>query len=185
MKHFSTIILAFALAIPAFAQEAKTNSTDAAALAPGQTLAASAAVVTAPIVLTNDAIVLIGDGMAEVADGGKAVFNFTITNAGDYVAETLVNADDESTNSFFVNVDAQPTDPDMIWDIDVTSGFEKRIVNWRGSGDSGTDEFAPKRFKLEPGAHTLVIVGREPGTLLKSLTIRPAATDETNSPSAN
>ena len=185
MKHFSAIILACALTIPAFAQDAKTNATAAAVVSPGQTFAASAAVVTSPMVLTNDAIALVGDGMAEVADGGKTVFNFTITNAGDYVAETMVNADDESTNSFFVNVDAQPTDPDMIWDIDVTSGFEKRLVNWRGSGESGSDEFAPKRFKLDPGAHTLVIVGREPGTLLKSLTIRPAAPDETNSPPAN
>ncbi|HEY5233520.1 MAG TPA: hypothetical protein VIK35_08315 [Verrucomicrobiae bacterium] len=188
MKQFSAIILACALTIPALAQEAKTNAVAAAGIQPpGQLFLASAAVVTAPIVLTNDYFYLASaaSDMAEVADGGKAVFNFTITNAGDYVVETLVNADDESTNSFFVNMDAQPTEPDMIWDIDVTSGFEKRIVNWRGSGDSGTDEFAPKRFKLEPGAHTLVIVGREPGTLLKSLTIRPAATDETNSPSAN
>jgi hypothetical protein len=185
MKQFSTIILTFALTIPAFAQNAKTNSTDAVAQAPGQTLAASAAVLTAPLVLTDDNLCLTNDSMADAASGGKAVFNFTITNAGDYVVETLVDADDESTNSFFVNVDAQPTDPDMIWDIDVTSGFEKRLVNWRGSGESGSDEFAPKRFKLGPGAHTLVIAGREPGTLLKSLTIRPAAPDETNSPPAN
>ena len=85
-----------------------------------------------------------------------------------------MSAPDESSNSFFVNIDAQPTDPDMIWDIDLTTGFEKRVVSWRGNGDASTDEITPKPFKLEPGAHTLIIVGREPGTLLKSLTIRPA-----------
>lgn len=191
MKQFSAIILACALAIPAFAQDAKTSAvadTNAPAediQPPGQFFPASAAVLTAPLVLTNDYLCLTNDSMADAASGGKAVFSFTITNAGDYVVESLVDADDESTNSFFVNVDAQPADPDMIWDIDVTSGFEKRIVNWRGSGESGSDEFAPKRFKLEPGAHTLVIVGREPGTLLKSLTIRLAAPGETNSPPAN
>jgi hypothetical protein len=171
MKHIPSIVLAVALAIPAFAQETKTNAT-AEVPAPGQMFPASAAVLTAPLVLTNDYFYLTGD-QAEVTNGGKAVFSFNITNAGDYVVETLVNADDESTNSFFVNVDAPP-EADMIWDIEVTTGFEKRVIAWRGDGDSATDQFSPKRFKLDPGAHTLVLVGREPGTLLKSVNIRPA-----------
>jgi hypothetical protein len=172
MKHFFLIVLAGALAVPALAQDANANAaTDVQS--PGQFLPASAAVLTAPLVFTNGYIFLPGD-QAELAEGGKAVFNFTVTNAGNYVVETLVNADDESTNSFFVNIDAQPVDPDMIWDIQLTTGFEKRLVNWRGNGDSSTDEFTPKIFKLEPGAHTVVIIGREPGVLLKSVAIRPA-----------
>jgi len=174
MKHFSAIILACALAIPAFAQDAKTKSADAAAQAPGQTLAASAAVLTAPIVLTNDAIVLIGDAMAEGTNGGSAVFTFTITEAGSYVFEALVNAADDNSNSFLANVDDQPTDPDMIWDVDVTMGFEKRVLSWRGTGDASSEQFAPKRFTLTAGTHKLILNGREPDTQLKSLTIRPA-----------
>jgi hypothetical protein len=181
MNHLSSIILAGALAIPAFAQDAKTNAVAADVQGSDQSFPASAAVLTAPLVLTNDYFYLTGD-QAEVTNGGKAVINFNITNAGDYVIETLVNADDESTNSFFVNVDAEPVDPDMIWDIEVTTGFEKRLINWRGNGDSSTDEFTPKRFKLDPGAHTLVIIGREPGTLLKSLTLRPAPPQKPASP---
>jgi hypothetical protein len=160
MNHIPSIVLACALAIPALAQDAKTN-------------AASAAVLTAPLVLTNGYFFLAAE-QQEVAGGGKAVFNFSVTNAGNYVIETLVSAPDGSSNSFYVNIDAQPEDPEMIWDIDLTTGFEKRVVSWRGNGDASTDEITPKPFKLEPGAHTLVIVGREPGTLLKSLTIRPA-----------
>jgi hypothetical protein len=188
MKQFSYIVLACALAIPALAQDAKTNvvteptkPADADVQALGQSFRASAAVLTAPLVLTNDYFFLASD-QAEVAAGGKAVFNFTVTNAGNYIIETLVNAPDESSNSFFVNVDAQPVDPDMIWDIEVTTGFEKRVMNWRGNGDANTDEFTPKRFKLEPGAHTLVIVGREPGVQLKSLSIRPAPPQQPASP---
>ena len=175
MKHLSSVILGCALAIPAFAQDAKTNAA-ADMPPPGQFFPASAAVLTAPLVLTNDCFYLASAAadMVEVADGGNAVFNFTITNAGDYVIETLVNAADENANSFFVNVDAQPVDPDMIWDIEVTTEFEKRVISWRGTGDSANDEFAPKRFTLAPGAHKLIIVGREPGALLKSLTLRPA-----------
>ena len=184
MKQFSAIILACALAIPAFAQDAKTNSTDAVAQAPGQTLAASAAVLTAPLVLTSDYLCLTNDSMADAASGGKAVFSFTITNAGNYVIEALANAPDDNANSFFLNIDTAPTD-EMIWDFDVADGFEKHMANWRGSGDAGNPEFAPKIFKLEPGDHKVILVGREPGTLLKSLTIRPAAPDETNSPPAN
>ena len=68
MKQFSSIVLACALAIPALAQDAKTNAVaelnkPAAAdvQAPGQSFLASAAVLTAPLVLTNDYIVLAAD----------------------------------------------------------------------------------------------------------------------------
>jgi hypothetical protein len=183
MNQFSSIILAGALAIPALAQDANTNaapeknpSAAADVSAAGQVFPASAAVLSAPLVLTNDYFYLASE-QAEVTNGGRAVFNFTVTNAGNYVIETLVNAPDESSNSFYLNIDATPTDPDMIWDIEVTSGFAKRTVGWRGSGSDSSDEFAPKHFKLAPGAHTLVIVGREPGVQLKSVSLRPAPTE--------
>ena len=191
MKQFPSIVLACALAIPALAQEVKTDAVtsgmqpakpaDASAQAPGQSFAASAAALTAPMVLTNDYLVMAAD-QQEVAGGGKAVFNFSVTNAGSYQIETLVNAPDESSNSFFMNIDAQPVDPDMIWDIPVTTGFEKRVISWRGNGDSTTDQFAPKSFKLEAGAHTLVVIGREPGTLLKSVTVCPAPPEKPATP---
>ena len=183
MNRFFSIVLAGVLAIPALAQDAKTNAAPerikpavAGVPASGQSFLASAAVLSSPLVLTNDYFHLATD-QAEVANGGKAVFDFTIKNAGDYVIEALVSAPDESSNSFFLNLDAQPTDPDMIWDIEVTSGFEQRTVSLRGNGDSASNEFAPKRFKLTPGAHQLIIIGREPGALLKSLSIRPAPVD--------
>jgi len=175
MKQCSVIILACALAIPAMAQDANTTNSAAAATAhaAGQMFLASAATMTAPLVFTNDYLHLESE-MADVAAGGKAVFHFSITNAGDYQIESVVNAPDDSSNSFFVNIDASPTDPDMIWDIDVTDGFEKRLVNWRGDGDSSNGQFVPKTFKLGAGNHTLILVGREPDARLKSLTIFPA-----------
>jgi hypothetical protein len=183
MKQLLSIGLAFALVIPAFAQDTNTNSVtetnqpaDTNTSAQGQLFPASAATLTAPLVLTNGCLSLASD-QAEVENGGKAVFTFTVTNAGNYVIESLVDAPSEDANSFYLNVDAQPEDPDMIWDIDVTSGFEKRVVSWRGSGTDSSDEFAPKRFKLTPGAHKLIIVGREPGAQLKSLSIRPAPSE--------
>ena len=183
MKQCSVLFLACALAIPVAAQDATTTNSPAvaAAHAPGQMFLASAATVTAPLVFTNDYFHLESD-MADVAAGGKAVFHFSITNAGDYQIESVVNAPDDNANSFFVNIDAQPTDPDMVWDIEPTSGFEKRLVNWRGDGDGNADQFAPKSFKLGAGDHTLILVGRESDVRLKSVTIFPAPPEKPATP---
>ena len=177
MKTFPLVLLAVALALPSFGEEAKSNAVASAIPVTNMiassvlTLPVSAAVISAPFVLTNG--ILSQPEQTEVADGGKAVFSFTLTNAGTYLLVGLANATEESMNSFFVNVDAQPDDL-MIWDLDLTNGFEERTVNWRGNGSSESGEFVPKRFKLAAGAHKLIIVGREP-TQLKSISIRPAA----------
>ena len=174
MKSFSPLLLACAFVIPSFAQEAKTNavpeqtSTTNQVSQPVATFPASAGVITAPFVLTNG--ILSQPEQTEVGEGGKAVFSFTLTNAGTYLITGVVNAAEESMNSFFVNVDVQPDDL-MIWDMDLTAGFEERTVNWRGNGGSDSGEFVPKRFKLSAGAHKLILVGREP-TQLKSISIR-------------
>lgn len=178
MKAFSPILLAGALAIPSFAQDAKPNavpeqtSTTNKVMQPIATFPVSAGVVSAPLVLTNGYISQ--PEQTDVAGGGKAIYNFTITNAGNYVIQAVVNAPGEDANSFYVNVDTQPEDPVMIWDIEPTNGFEERTVSWRGNGDASSDEFAPKRYNLSAGAHKLIIVGREPAQL-KSVSIRPAA----------
>jgi hypothetical protein len=108
----------------------------------------------------------------ELAGGGKAVFEFTIPKEGSYVIKAVVNAASEDANSFFLNIDAAPEDPLMIWDMDVTKDFEERTVSWRGNGDANADEITPKVFKLTAGAHKLILVGREP-MKLKSLAIVP------------
>ena len=175
MRSFFPVFLAGMLAVPAFAQDGKTNAQPdlkTTAQAPGITILVTAGVVSAPFVLTNGYLHQPGL-QTEVSEGGKAVFDFTITNAGDYVIHAVVNAPAEDSNSFFLNIDAKPEDPLTIWDIDVTSGFEERVVSWRGDGAADSDQFAPKRFKLAPGKHQLFIYGREPDAQLKSLTLRP------------
>jgi hypothetical protein len=108
----------------------------------------------------------------ELGEGGKAAFSFTVDQDGDYLVHAVVDAPAEDANSFFVNIDAPPESPLMIWDMEVTNGFEERIVSWRGKGDASNDEFSPKVFKLKAGAHKLFAVGREP-MQLKSVSIRP------------
>jgi hypothetical protein len=167
MKSISLILLAGAFVVSSFAQDAKPNTATNKAPQLIVTIPVTAAVVTAPFVVTNG--VLSQPEQREVTDGGKAVFDFSLTNSGTYLVRGLANATEETMNSFFVNVDAQPNDT-MIWDLDVTNGFEERTANWRGNGAADSGEFVPKKFKLSAGAHKLIIVGREP-TQLKSISI--------------
>ena len=104
--------------------------------------------------------------------GGTAVYNFTITNAGNYEVQAMVNAPSLNANSFYVNIDGPPQDATMIWDImPLTSGFEQRIVSWRGNGSENNDLIFPKVFQLGAGSHQIIFVGREPGTALASFSL--------------
>lgn len=133
---------------------------------------ASAAQITAPLVLKDGAISQ--PDKTELPEGGKAIFKISVPKDGTYVIHAVVNAADEDANSFYLNIDGQPEDPLMIWDMDVTKGFEERTVSWRGSGDSNSDEFVPKKFTLKAGEHKVIVIGREP-TQLKSISIHAAA----------
>ncbi len=175
MRTLLAFILAGTVATSSPAQNANTNIDSGSAsitnkAQPVIKLSLSDAQITAPLVFTNGFL-----GQPDTTDlegGGKAIFNFTITNAGTYVIEARINAPGDDSNSFYLNVDSQPEDPDMIWDVDVTDGFEPRTASWRGNSDAGNDEFNPKKFKLSAGPHKLIIVGREPAQL-KDITIRP------------
>jgi len=174
MKTPSLLILAGLLAIPALAADAPSKTTPPAeqkAASSNPVMAVTEAKLKAPFVLKDGAISQ--PTTTDANGGGRAVFTFKVATAGDYLVAGVVSAPDEDSNSFYLNIDAEPTDPLMIWDLEVTSGFEERIGNWRGSGDSGSGEFSPKVFKLTAGEHKLIVGGREPASL-KSITIRPA-----------
>jgi hypothetical protein len=163
MKTLFTLLLTSTLAICSFAQE-KTNAPAVTSTNKMiATLPASAATeVKAPFTVANG--ILSQPEQTELEGGGRAVFSFTIAEAGTYIVKGTVDAPGDDANSFFVNVDAPPTD-DAIWDIEATEGFQERTVSWRGTGDASSDEFNPKTFKLAAGEHKLNIWGREPAQL--------------------
>ena len=142
----------------------------APAAAAGYTFQTASASITTPFVMTNGYFYQPFQTVVPT-NGGEAVFTFTITNAGSYIIQALVNAPGDGANSFFVNVDAEPVAPTMIWDIPITSGFEQRIVSWRGDGTDVSNQFVPKVFTLSAGVHQLIIRGRETNTQLQSLAI--------------
>ena len=45
-----------------------------------------------------------------------------------------MNAPSTDDNSLHFNIDAQPTDPLMIWDVPVTAGLASETGSWRGNG---------------------------------------------------
>jgi hypothetical protein len=151
---------------------AEANLTVAVVAAPagdGVIVQAASGVVTLPMVLSNGYISQ--PTATSLADSGRAAYSFTLTNAGTFAIQGLVNAANDGANSFFVNIDGEPQDPGMIWDIPVTSGFEARFVSWRGNGTFDNNQFAPKTFNLSQGLHEIVIRGREAGTALQSMAI--------------
>ncbi|MEW6301936.1 MAG: right-handed parallel beta-helix repeat-containing protein [Verrucomicrobiota bacterium] len=130
--------------------------------------ASTSGTVTAPFVIGNGVIY---QPTHTIASGGRAAYTFNTANAGSYVVTALVDAPDLSANSFYLNIDAEPVDSAMIWDIPVTSGLEKRTVSWRGSGTHDNNEFVPKVFTLSAGTHQLIVRGREANTQLGAITI--------------
>ena len=112
----------------------------------------------------------------DLTNGGSAVYNFNILQAGDYWVTAMVIAPSLSENSFYVNIDADPTDPLMIWDIPVCTNLTAEAVSWRGNGngDPASDQYSPKVFTLAVGPHQLIIRGREANTALDTISIVPA-----------
>jgi hypothetical protein len=100
------------------------------------------------------------------AEGGRALYTFTLTTSGDYLLSAVVNCPDGGSNSLFVNIDAEPSSA-MTWNIPVTSGPENRLATWSPSTN-------PKVWTLNAGTHQLIIRGREANTLLQHLTISTA-----------
>ena len=141
----------------------------------GLTLGVGSGNVAAPFVVTNGT--LSQPAYTGVTDSGRAAYTFTVSAAGDYLVSALVNAPDDSANSFFVNIDAEPVDPTMIWDIPLTSGLVERTVSWRGNGTPDINQFTPKVFNLSAGTHQLIVRGGEANCQLGTVTLAPYDTN--------
>ncbi len=138
----------------------------------GQGLAflAASGTITTPFA-TNNGAVSQSVQTTSVANSGRAAYSFSITNAGYYVVQALVNAPSDAANSMYVNIDAEPVDPAMIWDMTITAGFEQRLVSWRGLGTDANNQYVPEFFNLTQGTHQIIFRGREANVQLQSFNI--------------
>jgi len=133
--------------------------------------AADSGVLTSPFVVSNG--VVSQNIQTALVGSGEGVYNFTIDVPGSYSVSANVSAPNDGENSLYVNVDAQPTDPYMVWDVPVTSGFTNITASWRGNGTPSISQFSPKIFNLAAGNHLLYLRGREPNTQVQSFSIAP------------
>ena len=133
------------------------------------TLQPSAGNISSPFVLSSG---YVSQSVTTGTNGGQLVFSFQTTNSGLFAVVASVNAPNSGANSFYVNIDAPPTDPVNIWDIPMTTGFTNEIVTWRGNGTNDQMSIYPQQnFSLKAGLHQLIIEGREAGTELGPVTI--------------
>ena len=100
------------------------------------------------------------------AKGGKAAYIFDLAQAGDYIATASAHAPDSGNNSFFANIDSEPTTGN-VWALKPNgSKFTNQTVSW------GNDYNKPRKvFSLTSGSHTLIIRGREDKTELARVCI--------------
>jgi hypothetical protein len=103
--------------------------------------------------------------------GGRAAHSFSVDRAGDYLIRARVNAPFFQERSVYLNVDGEPLDEQMVWPIEITTGFEERMVSWIGTGVCIHPQFEPKVFRLDPGAHQLIVRGREPNVRLDRFSV--------------
>ena len=138
------------------------------------TFSSSSGAITAPFLDSNGT--LSQSVTTVMTNGGRATYSFSIAKAGNYLVSALVIAPSQGENSLYVNIDAEPTDPLMIWDIPVSSALTNATVSWRGNSNSdpAAAQYIPKVFHLSAGAHQLLIYGRDANTTLGTITISPA-----------
>ena len=131
---------------------------------PGLTFEAESGTITTPF-YSNGMAVQQDIQTTLPSDGGRLSFQFTITNAGLYAVNTIVSAPDGGSDSFFVNIDSEPTDQN-VWSIPNTIGFEIRDVRYTGETNA-------HQFALTAMAHVLIFRGREPNCAIDRVTIVP------------
>jgi Bacterial Ig domain/Fibronectin type III domain len=151
------------------------NVTVAAGQPPsGLTFAADSGIISAPFFATNGSI--LQSLKTGVTDGGRAAYSFNVVNAGIYLVSAMVGALDGGQSSLYVNIDAEPTDPLMIWDIPASSAVTSQTVSWRGNGngDPASSQYLPKVFTLSAGDHQLIIRGRQANVGLGTISITAA-----------
>jgi hypothetical protein len=134
----------------------------------GTVFQASAGTISSPFTINADSTISQAVQTDETS-GGRATYTFNIANAGNYGVAGVVSAPSESANSFYVNIDGEPADPDMIWDIPVYAGTTNRPVTWRVTGGMKSQV-----WNLSAGTHQLIVRGREAGVTLGNITISKA-----------
>jgi hypothetical protein len=109
------------------------------------------------------------------AAGGRLSYRFVVNEAGPYVVQAFIAASKLAAppGAVYLNIDAEPTGPEMIWDVPGDAYYQERLASWRGSGTRQENEFVPVVFYLSEGDHELIIRGSSWGMRIDRIRIVP------------
>jgi hypothetical protein len=130
-------------------------------LLPGLVWEAQSALFTYPYTILSGKYLYCDWPSKTPAAGGQALYFFHLDQPGDYVVMGKAHAFATISRTLYVNIDAEPADTSMAWDLPIASGFQWRTASWRGTGTVDTNQFAPKVFSLTAGDHYLVLRSRD------------------------
>jgi len=147
---------------------------------PGLSFESTSGSITAPFAVNADQTISQSVVTTDPATGGRAMYTFNITSAGDYSVSANVNAPNGEADSVFVNIDAEPNSTGMIWDIPQYSGITNRMATWRATGG-----VTPQVWSLGTGTHQLIVRGREADMKLGRITISPSGQVTPPAPATN
>lgn len=103
---------------------------------------------------------------------GLAVYGFSLSLTSVVQVTCYISATNTANNSWFVDMDQIPAGDQTVWDItNLTSGFEYRLINKRGTGTFAVPQYSPMQWSLAAGQHYIVFQGREANTQIKNIAL--------------
>jgi hypothetical protein len=131
----------------------------------------------APMAASANVISATGDSSSSVTDG-YALFGFTVASNGYYYLDVNARGETSGADSFYVQIDGVPVAQTHTWDIlPATTGFQDRVVSWRGGGTFDAPQYPTNLWNLTTGNHLLAIFRREPGAAISNITLRAYSTN--------
>lgn len=136
-----------------------------------------------PMAVSANVISATGDASAAIPSDGYALFGFTTTSNGYYYLDCNVRGETSGADSFYVQIDGVPVAQTNTWDVlPATTGFQDRVVSWRGGGTFDAPQYQTNLWNLTAGNHLLVIYRREPLAAISNITLRAYSTNAATVP---
>lgn len=133
---------------------------------PVNNMQASNATAISPMVVAN------GIGYATATDsGGLLIFGFNVTTNSSISFLANVQGPNNASNSFDVQMNGIPVEPQNVFDIAAAPGWQTVAVSQRGNGTDLAPQFPTNVWSALTGNNYLAVMGREAYTLITNIFI--------------
>lgn len=131
-----------------------------------------------PMTVSANVISATGDASSAIPADGYALYGFATSSNGYYYIFSNCRGETSGADSFYVQIDGVPVAQTNTWDIlPATTGFQDRVVSWRGSGTFTSPQYTTNLWYLTSGDHYLAIFRREPAAAISNLTLLAFSTN--------